>query len=101
MEAMMDVIQWSMIGLFIAVAALGLASHCLLIRWTDWSTMPDSVYKFTYLGFGFWSPSMLRKHVQQRRLQTLLFVRKTYIAIFSLALVLVVLNFVLLATWQW
>ena len=98
---MMEVIQWSMIGLLIAVAALGLVSQCLLIRWTDWSTMPDSIYKFTYFGFGFWSASMLRKHVPQRRLQTLLLVRRTWIAILLIALVFVVLNFVILATWKW
>lgn len=98
---MMHLIQWNMIGLFIAAAALAFASQCLLVRWTDWSTMPDSIYKLMYFGFGFWSPLMLRKHVQQRRLQTLLLVRSALIAVFLIALVFGVLNFVLLAIWRW
>lgn len=97
----MEVIQWGLIGLFLVVAVLGLVSQCLLLKWTDWSTTPDTTYRLVYFAFGFWSASLLTKHIVRRRLQTVLLLRKAWIAMFSSALALVVLNLALLATWRW
>jgi hypothetical protein len=93
METIVSAIEWFVIGMFALVFATGIVGQVLLVKTTDWATFPSGVSKLGYLAWGIYSISMITRHVPHQHRQTLLVIRRLFLWLFFIAMLLVVANF--------
>lgn len=91
---MMPLMESLILGIFALLFVIGFTGQLMLIKFTDWSSLPVRFSKLGYLAWGFYSVRLINAHVPLQYRQGILVVRRMFLFSLVLAIMLVVGNFI-------